>query len=130
MQKQKPVTSFKKRLWHRCFPVNFAKFLKTRFSQNTYGDCFCTWLLKYTSENNVTSFVKFWTGLHGLEVKVWYIVNLSLLFVVMFFSKLLKPSKCRTSYIYTYVRFASVFLELEFIDFLKLYKILVVETSR
>ena len=26
-----------KRLWHRCFPVNFTKFLKTPFSQNTSG---------------------------------------------------------------------------------------------
>ena len=26
-----PVTLFKKRLWHRCFPVNFAKFLKAPF---------------------------------------------------------------------------------------------------
>ena len=25
----------KKRLWQRCFPVNFAKFLRTTFSQNT-----------------------------------------------------------------------------------------------
>ena len=25
----------KKRLWHRCFPVNFAKFLRTPFLQNT-----------------------------------------------------------------------------------------------
>ena len=24
----------KKRLWHRCFPVNFANFLRTPFSQN------------------------------------------------------------------------------------------------
>ena len=24
-------TSLKKRLWHRCFPVNFAKFLRTPF---------------------------------------------------------------------------------------------------
>ena len=27
----------KKRLWHNCFPVNFAKFLKTPFLQNTSG---------------------------------------------------------------------------------------------
>ena len=27
----RPATLFKKRLWHRCFPVNFAKFLKTLF---------------------------------------------------------------------------------------------------
>ena len=30
----------KKTLWHRCFPVNFAKFLRTPFLQNTSGDCF------------------------------------------------------------------------------------------
>ena len=27
----RPVTLFKKRLWHRCFPVNFVKFLRTPF---------------------------------------------------------------------------------------------------
>ena len=26
-----PATLLKKRLWHRCFPVNFAKFLRTSF---------------------------------------------------------------------------------------------------
>ena len=26
---------FKKRLWHKCFPVNFVKFLRTPFLQNT-----------------------------------------------------------------------------------------------
>ena len=30
-------TLLKKRLWHRCFPVNFAKFLRRPFSQNTSG---------------------------------------------------------------------------------------------
>ena len=33
----KPATSLKKRLCHRCFSVNFAKFLKTPFLQNTSG---------------------------------------------------------------------------------------------
>ena len=28
---------FKKRLWHRCFSVNFVKFLRTPFLQNTSG---------------------------------------------------------------------------------------------
>ena len=27
----------KEGLWHRCFPVNFAKFLRTPFLQNTSG---------------------------------------------------------------------------------------------
>ena len=26
-----PATLFKKRLWHRCFPVDFAKFPRTLF---------------------------------------------------------------------------------------------------
>ena len=34
------ATFLKKRLWHRCFPVSFAKFLRTPFLQNTSG-----WLL-------------------------------------------------------------------------------------
>ena len=31
------IQLLKKRLWHSCFPTNFAKFLRTRFSQNTSG---------------------------------------------------------------------------------------------
>ena len=30
-------TLLKKRLWQRCFPVNFVKFLRTLFLQNTSG---------------------------------------------------------------------------------------------
>ena len=33
----RPATLFKKRLWRKCFPVNFAKFLRTTFLQNTSG---------------------------------------------------------------------------------------------
>ena len=32
-----PVTLLKKRPWHRCFPLNFAKFLRAPFLQNTSG---------------------------------------------------------------------------------------------
>ena len=32
-----PTTLLKKRLWHRCFSVNFEKFLRTLFLQNTSG---------------------------------------------------------------------------------------------
>ena len=31
------ATLFKKRVWHRCFPVSFGKFLRTPFEQNTSG---------------------------------------------------------------------------------------------
>ena len=33
----RPATLLKKSLWHRCFPMNFAKFLGTPFLQNTFG---------------------------------------------------------------------------------------------
>ena len=36
-----PETLLKKRFWHRCFSVNFAKFLRTLFLQNISGGCFC-----------------------------------------------------------------------------------------
>ena len=34
---RRPAIIFKKSLWQRCFPVNFAKFLRTPFLQNTSG---------------------------------------------------------------------------------------------
>ena len=33
----RPAILFKKRLWHRYIPVNFAKFFRTSFLQNTSG---------------------------------------------------------------------------------------------
>ena len=52
----RPATLFKKRLWlaillkirlwHRCFPVNFVKFLRTHFLQNPSG-----WLLSVVINN-------------------------------------------------------------------------------
>ena len=37
----RPATLLKNSLWHRWFPVNFAKFLRTCFLENTSGACFC-----------------------------------------------------------------------------------------
>ena len=47
-------TSLKKRPWHRCFRVNFVKFVRTPFTQNTSGrllenelsDSFFVWLFE------------------------------------------------------------------------------------
>ena len=33
----RPTTLLKKKLWRRCFPVNFTKFLRTHFLRNTSG---------------------------------------------------------------------------------------------
>ena len=36
----RPATLFKKRPWHRYFPVNFVKFLRALFYRTPLGDCF------------------------------------------------------------------------------------------
>ena len=44
MQAWRPVT-FLKRDLNMCFPVKFAKFLRTPYLQNTFGDCFWKYLM-------------------------------------------------------------------------------------
>ena len=39
----KPATLLKKRLWHRWYPVNFAKFLRRHFFIEISNGCFWTW---------------------------------------------------------------------------------------
>ena len=46
----RPATLLKKRLWHSCFPVNFAKFLRTPPDD-------CCWSFEVCGEGN---FVFFW----------------------------------------------------------------------
>ena len=50
-----PATLFKNSLWHRCFPVNFAKFLRTPFLQNTSGR-----LLLDVNKNIKSPQITFW----------------------------------------------------------------------
>ena len=57
----RPATLLKKCLWHRCFPVNFAKFLRAPFYKTSLGDCF--------SQNNQGMFID---NLRTLkQVKKW-----------------------------------------------------------
>ena len=37
-----PAILLKKRLWHRCFPMNYAKFLRRHFYRAPLNDCSCT----------------------------------------------------------------------------------------
>ena len=41
------ISLLKKRPWHGWFPVNFAKFLRTPFSQNTFGRLFVLTVRSY-----------------------------------------------------------------------------------
>ena len=51
-----PATLLKKRLWHRCFTVNFAKFLRTLFFNRTppVAASGRTIILNLADDNNVS----------------------------------------------------------------------------
>ena len=40
----------KKKLWHRCYRVNFAKFLRAPTLQNTSGRLLLYWLMKLNAD--------------------------------------------------------------------------------
>ena len=44
------ATLLKKRLWHKCFPVNFVKFLRIPCLQNTAGHLFLLLVKNFNSE--------------------------------------------------------------------------------
>ena len=46
----RPATLLNKRLWHRCFPVNFVKFRRTPFLKNTSGRLLLLWVYNPLSE--------------------------------------------------------------------------------
>ena len=46
----KPATLLKKRLWHRYFPMNIAKFPRTPFNRTPLNNCFST-IQHFLAEN-------------------------------------------------------------------------------
>ena len=65
----RPATSLKKRLWHRCFSVNFVKFLRTPFYRTPLDDCFLIfWYFQKIPEIPFVSHQKDW--------KIWQKVHL------------------------------------------------------
>ena len=48
-------TLFKKKVWHRCSPVNVKKLLWTPFLKNTSGGCFLLWgIARWWGVSNLT----------------------------------------------------------------------------
>ena len=47
----RPATLLKKRLWHRCFPVNFCKIFETVFYRTLPGDFFWLHVSTYSKGN-------------------------------------------------------------------------------
>ena len=63
----RPTTLLKKRLWHRCFLVNFAKFLRAPFLHNTYGRLLLIITLSFSKlfklVTNIAEFRSIWIKL-------------------------------------------------------------------
>ena len=79
----RPATLLKKSLWHRCFPVNFAKFLRIPFYRTPQGDCFSTsclytlrsdphFVLWYCIQENFVSYLISNVDLCQIGIKVFY----------------------------------------------------------
>ena len=80
----RPVNLLKKRLWHRCFPMNFVKYLRTPFLQNTSGRLLLTkeeltkMVLEYQNKfdnmlsninTELTSLRDSWNGISAISYK-------------------------------------------------------------
>ena len=66
---QRPATLLKKRLWHRGFPVHFAKYLRTAFlTELSSGGCFCI-MLSFTCLLSLTEFLS--VDRHKLNCKIF-----------------------------------------------------------
>ena len=75
-QEPEACNFIKKRHWHRCFPVNFAKFLRTPFLQKTSGRLLLKInLVKLFGNNHSYVELHTVTGVHPFECPIYW--NLS-----------------------------------------------------
>ena len=72
------ATLLKKRLWHSWFPVNFEKFLRTFFLQNTYGGCFWKYLNEILTSQTLFSYGFYGTKLYTFVI---YFMTSGFLFI-------------------------------------------------
>ena len=104
-QRLKLATLLKKRLWHRCFPVNFAKLLGTPFFQNISSSCFCNkiWLWGRWNNSIKTKMVLFLSRVFLITnvLKVVYLLSKMRLSITvglfLQFSERFWSSKCNVS---------------------------------
>ena len=73
----RPATLLKKRLSHRCFPVNFAKFLRTPFLNNTPGRLLLTILI-----HQLIVYLEKMNKRHKIQLVL--MINIPSIFVVIF----------------------------------------------
>ena len=77
----RPATLLKKRPWRRCFPVNFTKFLRIPFSQNTSGRLLLIVVFKILSNVHDGDFLRKYshhTCLKGSYIRLWIVVGFNI----------------------------------------------------
>ena len=65
----------KKRFWHRCFPVNFAKFLRAPFF--TENLCGCIWSSN-DCNRRITCLIYCFTVWSTFRIPIWLLLELNL----------------------------------------------------
>ena len=80
----RPVTLLKTRLWHKCFPVNFVKFLRTPFFLETNSPIIKMNTLQYKTTDKTKAFIlyvilkrnlKFYIKSIHFLIKIWFSVS-------------------------------------------------------
>ena len=99
----RPATLLKKRLWHRCFPVNYEKFLRTHFLQNTIGGCFLLLIYINYSIVNFTSktiwgYMLLMISIHLFLSSYWIYLNSHVLFYLEYISYVTDHQNCYDFY--------------------------------
>ena len=83
----RPASLLKKRLWHWCFPVNFATFLRAPFHRTYLNDCFST-IQYFLAENPI----KVLNGQQQYKGVTFHWARISLYLVKLFESPSLRSS--------------------------------------
>ena len=91
-----PATLLKKRLWYRCFPVNFVKFVRTPFLQNISG-----WLLLYMFmiTNKFFKFSMIVRDRHQTLLLILFVLNLINIRVEIWLRSLIKVNNSCTGWL-------------------------------
>ena len=83
----KPATLWKKRLWHRSFPANFAKFLRTPFFKEHFRWLVLSFSFCCVVINNI-SIIAVWHHIDTVVLSLYYYIFLCNAYQLPFFNVL------------------------------------------
>ena len=101
----RPATLFKKRLWHRCFPRNFAKFLRTAFPTEhlrwvilflTMPKKYCMWMNSNFTGNQSWNKRKHFHFVSDIDVEKIDFFNV-ILFINNFYKHIFRSSRLQNT---------------------------------